>query len=185
MMSESGDRLASFTDHFARDTGRGGHTARFPSRSQMNDDFDDFIRHPRFHYNHETPQSKLFHISPSKDFLNNPFSHMPSPHDSKHVMPSFMGGYSRGEVEPPAWSGMFDPQFMEFMMQQQQMFHQMQYQQFMDSYKNFQAQQMMIRTCPVHGEGSQYKDSLVHLQAQAHAYAFSCFMYFKKMARQA
>lgn len=55
----------------------------------------------------------------------------------------------------------------------------------MDSYRYFQNQQTMIRTCPVHGENSNFKDSLMVMQAQAHSYAFSCFLFFKKMAKLA
>ena len=44
--------------------------------------------------------------------------------------------------------------------------------------KHYNAQMMQIRTCPVHGEGMQYKETLAMMQAQSHAYAFSCFLYF-------
>ena len=43
----------------------------------------------------------------------------------------------------------------------------------------------MIRTCPVHGEGNHYKHTLEMMQAQAHAYAYSCFSYFQNMAKGA
>lgn len=42
---------------------------------------------------------------------------------------------------------------------------------------------MHIKGCPVHGEGSHYKETLAMMQAQAHAYAFSCFLYFQHMVK--
>ena len=42
---------------------------------------------------------------------------------------------------------------------------------------------MHIRSCPVHGESTHYKETLAMMQAQAHAYAFSCFLYFQHMVK--
>mgnify|MGYP007004445763 CR=1 FL=1 len=42
---------------------------------------------------------------------------------------------------------------------------------------------MHIKGCPVHGESSHYKETLAMMQAQAHAYAFSCFLYFQHMVK--
>ena len=35
----------------------------------------------------------------------------------------------------------------------------------------------------MHGEGTHYKETLAMMQAQAHAYAFSCFLYFQHMVK--
>ena len=69
--------------------------------------------------------------------------------------------------------------------QQNQHYQQLQYQHYLESQKHHQTHQMMIRTCPVHGEGNQYKQTLEMMQSQAHAYAFSCFLYFQHMAKTA
>jgi hypothetical protein len=89
-------------------------------------------------------------------------------------------------------TNMHDPQHhpsyqMEMMMhyQQNQHYQQLQYQHYLESQKHHQTHQMMIRTCPVHGEGNQYKQTLEMMQSQAHAYAFSCFLYFQHMAKTA
>jgi len=42
---------------------------------------------------------------------------------------------------------------------------------------------MLMRTCPVHGEGTMYKETLARMQAEAHAYAFYCFLYFQHMSK--
>ncbi len=42
---------------------------------------------------------------------------------------------------------------------------------------------MMVKTCPVHGEGNQYRQTYENMQAQAHAYAYSCFLYFQNMVK--
>ena len=62
------------------------------------------------------------------------------------------------------------------------MMYQMQQQHIYENQKHIQTQQMMVRTCPVHGEGNQYRQNYEMMQAQAHAYAYSCFLYFQKMA---
>ena len=49
---------------------------------------------------------------------------------------------------------------------------------------HFTSQHMMVKCCPVHGEGHQYKQTLDMMQAQAHAYAFNTFMYFQQMSKQ-
>lgn len=64
------------------------------------------------------------------------------------------------------------------------------YQQYMESLRNFQTQQVMVKDCPMHaaessegGASDHYQETMALMQAQAHAYAFSCFLYFSHMAK--
>lgn len=94
------------------------------------------------------------------------------------------------EIKPSNWNylaaenykhKMEEDSYEHMLAQQQSMF----YHQMMESHKIHQNQQMMIRTCPVHGDGNHYKHTLDMMQAQAHAYAFSCYLYFQHMTKTA
>ena len=53
------------------------------------------------------------------------------------------------------------------------------YEQYIEEFKN----QMLMRTCPVHGEGTMYKEQMAMMHAQAHAYAYHMFLYFEHMSK--